>query len=88
MLRRSISFVAYNVPILRVHRRKGPRCSQVRLIEDGHHVVAVIWLKMSVQILLTIGLVNKAMEAISVIPIAVQECYQNNIFLYLEQIRI
>lgn len=54
------SLVADHVPIIWNERRESPCCSQVWLIKDRHHIVAVFGLQMGVQILLVIGGVDEA----------------------------
>lgn len=89
LLWRVFSFVADNVPIVWNERRKSPSSSQVWLIKDWHHIVAVLGLQMSVQVLLLIGGVDKAVKTITVVSVVVEEHDLNLVLLAIfEEFRV
>ena len=86
---RVFSLVADHVPVVGDQRGEGPSCPQVGLIKDWHDVVAELGLQVGVQILLVIGGVDEAVQAITVVPVVVQENYLDFVLLaILEELRV
>jgi len=68
-------FIGDNNPISRINSSESPCSSNIWLIEHGHHKVTVVYLKLRIKVLLLVGLINKAVKALSIGSILVQNIH-------------
>jgi hypothetical protein len=68
-------FIGDNNPISGINGSESPCSSNIWLIEHGHHKVTVVYLKLRIQVLLLISLINKAVKSLTVGSILVQNIH-------------
>lgn len=65
-------FVGYDAPVILSQGRKLPNCLQVRLVKARKHKVAVVCLKLRIQVLLLVALVDERVQANTIVAVLIK----------------